>query len=59
MEKRFSAANLAEANRLADEWLAGQKGLKLISRTSFNDPTSFNQATAWTATIHYEEAKSN
>jgi hypothetical protein len=59
MEKRFSAANLAEANRLADEWLAAQKGMKLISRTSFNDPASFNQAIAWTAIIQYEEAKSN
>jgi hypothetical protein len=56
MKKVFIAASRAEANRSADEWCAGQQGLRVLSRTEMamgDAGPSLGEANHWAVTVHY------
>jgi hypothetical protein len=62
MKKVFSGSSQEEANRKADEWLKGQKGLRKILRTQVatgDEGPSLRAADRWAVTIHYEDENSN
>jgi hypothetical protein len=57
MEKVFNGSSREEANRKANEWLAGQTGLRGIKRTEVaigNKGPSLLDAGDWAVTIHCE-----
>ena len=62
MKKVFNGSSQQEANRKADEWLRGQKGLRKILRTQVaigDEGPSLREADQWAVTIHYEVENSN
>jgi hypothetical protein len=62
MKKVFTGSNKQEARRKADEWWAGQKGLRKIERTEVaisDEGPSLRDANRWAVTIHYEDESSN
>jgi hypothetical protein len=52
-KQTFEAATLVEANRLADEWWAKQKEIRLVHRTQTNRGWG-TEAERWRVTIHFE-----
>ena len=52
----FEAPTRAEANRLADEWWARQKGLRLVERSqvSVSLAPPLAEAERWAVVIHFE-----
>jgi hypothetical protein len=61
----FLGATQEEANRRADEWWGGQKGLRLIQRTQVavgdndNNGPALSSLNHWAVTIHFEGESSN
>jgi hypothetical protein len=51
----FEAPTQIEANQLADNWWAKQKGLRLVHRSQVSAGFG-GQQDRWTVTIHYESA---
>jgi len=56
-KQTFEAATLVEANRMADEWWAKQKEIRLVHRTQAN-PGWGTEAERWRVTIHFEPENS-
>jgi hypothetical protein len=62
MKKVFSGSSQYEANQKADEWWAGQKGLRKTLRTELaigDEGPSLSDADRWVVTIWYEDKSSN
>jgi hypothetical protein len=59
MEKVFEGSTREEANRKANQWVAGQKGLREIKRTeiaiSDEGHPHLLDANRWAVTIHCED----
>lgn len=57
MEKVFDGSTKEEAERKANQWLAGQTGLRHIKRTVValgDDGPSMLDANRWVVTVHYD-----
>jgi hypothetical protein len=57
MEQVFTAPTVEGANHKADQWLAQQKGIWLLSRSQTSarlSSTTSVQGAEWTVTIRYE-----
>jgi hypothetical protein len=52
-KQTFEAATQVDANRLADEWWAKQRGLRLVHRTQVS-PGWGTEAERWAVNIQFE-----
>ena len=55
MEKKFTAPKLREARHQAEQWLIGQRGIRLVRQKQASDFGAPGHDVQWIVTLYYQE----